>query len=158
MNYLATYKPERDLYSIFGDFDSMLENLFNRDGLRQGKDMGIRSPMVDVRENEDHYLIEAELPGFSEDEIDVKVEDNVLSITAPRKIEEKKNTKEMDTSGTGDKFVMRERRAFGFSRRFTLPRDVDVEQIKGSYKNGLLTLSLAKRAETKPRSIKVKAA
>jgi HSP20 family protein len=136
----------------------MLENLFNRDGLRQGKDMGIRSPMVDVRENEDHYLIEAELPGFSEDEIDVKVEDNVLSITAPRKIEEKKNTKEMDTSGTGDKFVMRERRAFGFSRRFTLPRDVDVEQIKGSYKNGLLTLSLAKRAETKPRSIKVKAA
>jgi HSP20 family protein len=88
----------------------------------------------------------------------VKVEDNVLSITAPRKIEEKKNTKEMDTSGTGDKFVMRERRAFGFSRRFTLPRDVDVEQIKGSYKNGLLTLSLAKRAETKPRSIKVKAA
>lgn len=153
MNYIATYKPGRELDGIFNDFDAVLGNLFGRDYSNGGSAAGSRSPLVDVRENEDNYVIEAEMPGFSEKEIDVKVEDNVLSITATRKNEEAEKSDEV-----ADKFLMRERRISSFSRSFSLPRDVDVEQINGSYRNGLLTLSLAKKAETKPRSIKVKAA
>ena len=152
---MTAYKPGRELNSIFNDFDAVLGNLFSRDYSGAGKPEAHRSPLVDVRETEDTYVIEAELPGFSEEEIDVQVEDNILSITARK---DGKDEKEKKDEKNSEKILMRERRYAGFSRRFSLPRDVNVEQIKGSYRNGVLVLSLAKKAETKPRSIKVKAA
>jgi HSP20 family protein len=150
MNYMVRQRQNGDSYNLFNDFDAVLDNLFNRD-----YPAGQRSPLVDVRETEDHYTIEAELPGFSEKEIDVQVEDNVLSITARKEVSEEKDKKD---SKKEDRFLLKERKFESFSRRFSLPGDVDIEQINGDYKNGVLTLSLAKRAEAKPRSIKVKAA
>ncbi len=150
MNYMVRPRQNGDSYNLFNDFDAVLNNLFNRD-----YPVGQRSPLVDVRETGDKYLIEAELPGFSEKEIEVQVEDNVLSISARKEVSEEKDKKD---SKREDKFLLKERKLESFSRRFSLPRDVDFEHIDGNYRNGVLTLSLDKKAETKPRSIKVKAA
>lgn len=140
MKYMVRYNPNRSYLNLWNDFDALLGNLFDSDSTGHN-----RSIVVDIRETGDSYLIEAELPGFSEKDIDVKVEDRVLSISAS--IEKK-----------DEQFLVRERRSETFSRSFSLPEDVDVDRIDGNYRNGVLTLSLAKKPETKPRNIKVKAA
>ena len=144
MKYMVRYNPNRSYLNVWNDFDALLGNLFDSDGASRS-----RSIVVDIRESDDAYLIEAELPGFSEKDIDVKVEDRILSISASK---EEKNGK------AEDQFLVRERRSESFSRSFSLPEDVDVDRIDGNYKNGVLSLSLSKKPETKPKNIKVKAA
>jgi len=148
MKYMVRYNPNRSYLNLWNDFDALLGNLFDNNSADHS-----RSIVVDIRETGDSYLIEAELPGFSEKDIEVKVEDRVLSISASidRKNEQKDEKKD-------DQFLVRERRSESFSRSFSLPEDVDVDRIDGNYRNGVLTLSLAKKPETKPKNIKVKAA
>ncbi len=148
MKYMVRYNPNRSYLNLWNDFDALLGNLFDN-----GDPAHNRSIVVDIRETGDSYLIEAELPGFSEKDIDVKVEDRVLSISAS--IERKHEAKDEKQD---DQFLVRERRSESFSRSFSLPEDVDVDRIDGNYRNGVLSLSLAKKPETKPKNIKVKAA
>ncbi|MDY7026728.1 MAG: Hsp20/alpha crystallin family protein [Spirochaetota bacterium] len=148
MKYMVRYNPNRSYLNLWNDFDALLGNLFDSDNAGHN-----RSIVVDIRETGDSYLIEAELPGFSEKDIDVKVENRVLSISAS--IEQKHEQKDEKKD---EQFLVRERRSETFSRSFSLPEDVDVDRIDGNYRNGVLTLSLAKKPETKPRNIKVKAA
>lgn len=152
MKYMVRYNPNRSYLNLWNDFDALLGNLFDSNNADHN-----RSIVVDIRETGDSYLIEAELPGFSEKDIDVKVEDRVLSISAS--IEQKHEQKhEQKDEKKDQQFLVRERRSETFSRSFSLPEDVDVDRIDGNYRNGVLTLSLAKKPETKPRNIKVKAA
>lgn len=148
MKYMVRYNPNRSYLNLWNDFDALLGNLFN-----DSNPDASRSITVDIRENSDSYLIEAELPGFSEQEIDVKVEDRILSITASREQKEEKKQEEKD-----DQYLVKERRSETYSRSFSLPEDVDVEKIDGNYRNGVLSLKLVKKPETKPKNIKVKAA
>jgi len=104
-------------------------------------------PRVDVREEEGQYVLEADLPGLTEKDIDVKVDGNLLSISSSKK-EEKENKK--------DGYLIKERKAYSFSRSFTLPDDVGRENIEAHFKNGLLTLTLTKNPEAKPKTIDVK--
>jgi len=145
MKYMVQYKPNKSYLNLWNDFDAVLGNMFETDSAAYKRSMA-----VDIRESEDAYTIEAELPGFSEKDIDVKLEDRVLAITASR---------EQEKEGTGDnQYLVRERKSETFSRSFSLPKDVDVDKIDGNYKNGVLSLVLAKKPETKPKNIKVKAA
>lgn len=105
-----------------------------------------RTPAVNVRENEDGYLMEAELPGLSDKDVELKVEDNILTLSS-----RKEEAKEEATEG----YLIRERRSAEFCRTFVLPRDVDRETIKAEFKNGLLTVQIPKAAEAKPRKIDV---
>ncbi|MFW5711794.1 MAG: Hsp20/alpha crystallin family protein [Spirochaetia bacterium] len=147
MKYMVRYNPTKNYGNALYDFDTMLNNLFG-----PASSHNRRSPLVDISENENHYVIEAEVPGYSQEEIDVQIEDNVLTISAGA-------SKEQAEAQNEDKeYLVRERRNTEFSRSFSLPKDVDVEKIEGSYRNGILRLELAKKAEAKPRSIKVKAA
>jgi len=133
MNTLVKLR-RNDGLSLWNDFDRMVDSLF--------KDMpywDTNLPSVDVREEEDKYILEADLPGLNEKEIDVKTEKGLLTE------EEKKG-----------EYLIRERRSSSFSRSFRLPEDVDKEKIEASYRNGVLTLELPKRAEVKPKSINVK--
>ena len=148
MKYMVRYNPNRSYLNLWNDFDALLGNLFN-----ESNPGSSRSITVDIRENSDSYLIEAELPGFSEQDIDVKVEDRTLSISAAREQKEEQKQNEKD-----DQYLVKERRSETYSRSFSLPEDVDVEKIDGNYKNGILTLKLVKKPETKPKNIKVKAA
>ena len=102
-------------------------------------------PAVDVRQDENGYTLEAEVPGFTRDDIGVKVEDLLLTIHS---VDPKSKEK-------GDQNDSRRR---SFTRSFVLPKDVDIDGISASVAHGVLTLTLPKRPETKPRTIKVQAA
>ena len=105
-------------------------------------------PSVNVEEREDEILLTAELPGMAEDDVDVELENNVLTISG-KKREEKEEGEE------GGKFHLVERTFGSFRRSFTLPRTVDAESIEARYEDGLLTVHMPKAAEAKSRKIKV---
>ena len=104
-------------------------------------------PAVDVREDDDNYLVEVELPGLSEKDVEVKVENSVLTI-ASRKDESREEKDEG--------YIRKERRHYSFSRSFSLPDNVDVEKITANFKNGLLDIAVPKAPAAKPKLIEVK--
>jgi len=101
---------------------------------------------VDVREEDNRFVVEAELPGFTKDQVDISLEDGVLSITAERKIDEQ----------AGGQHHLRERRYTRIARRFTLPQSVDPNAVEAALDHGILTLTIGKREEVKARRIEVK--
>lgn len=103
---------------------------------------------VDVIEENDQYLVSAELPGFTEEEVDVTLNDNLMVITASRK-------KEEGTEEESVKYLIRERVEGQYKRSFSLPKDADREAIKATLKEGVLNLSIGKKPEAKPMSIKI---
>jgi len=110
---------------------------------------GSTLPAVDIRETESDYLMEVELPGLTEKDVEVKLDNNLLTISSALK-EEKKEEKK-------NGFVLRERRAARFSRSFVLPETVDREKIGAEFKNGVLHLAFPKVPAAKPKTIEVKA-
>jgi len=138
MRGLVRYTRPNELF----DWDRMLGNFFEGTPV-----WNTRTPAVDVRESEDGYLMEAEIPGLSDKDIDLKIEDNILTLSS-----RKEESKEDSTNG----YLIRERRSAEFCRTFVLPKDVDRDKIKAEFKNGLLVVSIPKAAEAKPRKIAVK--
>ena len=130
------------------DFDNLLGRLFNGS---QAQDGGARlAPYgVDIREDQDHFYVEAELPGFKKDDVDITLENQTLTISAERK-SEKQNGGEQK-----GEWLLRERRYSRFLRSFTLPPTVDDQKVDAKLTDGLLTITLNKREETKPRRITV---
>ena len=102
---------------------------------------------VDVLENVEEVVLRAELPGVKPAEVDVRVEDNVLTLTGEKKLENEEKQ---------DQYLRIERYYGKFTRSFSLPHYVDAGKIAAEYRDGVLTLHLPKRAETKPRQIQVK--
>ena len=105
------------------------------------------APAMEVRETEDAYILEADVPGIPKDAIDITVEDNRVTIKGERKTEEAK-------SGKG--YHRTERRYGSFERSFTVRDGFDAEKVAASVEHGVLRLTLPKRAEQKPRRIEVK--
>lgn len=105
-------------------------------------------PAVDVRETEAEYLMEVDLPGLSEKDIEVKLDNSLLTVSSKK--EEKKEEKR-------DGYLMRERRATSFCRSFVLPEEVDKEKIGAEFKNGVLQLTFPKVPAAKPKTIEVRA-
>jgi len=94
-----------------------------------------RVPMVDVREDEDHYLVSAELPGMTKEDVSIEVGDGALEITAK---------KDQESEGRGEGYLRRERGAMYFHRRLTLPEDVDAQTIEAKLADGVLEVRLPK--------------
>ena len=143
--------------NLFGDFDRVLNNLFD-DNQTMGKAMGQigrqRNPSVDISESKEGYVLEVELPGLSEKDVDVKIEDNKLLISSiSKETEGKESVKTEDNH-----YLLRERSNFVFSRSFILPKDANAEATSASFSNGVLTINIKKSPEKQPRSIKIKAA
>lgn len=105
-----------------------------------------RAFSVDVIEDGDDYLVTAELPGFAEDEVEVTLNDNLMVITASKKGEEEKKE---------GRYLVRERSEGQYKRSFSLPKDADREAIKATLKDGVLNLTISKKPEAKPLSIKI---
>jgi HSP20 family protein len=103
-------------------------------------------PPVDVYEDDHSIVLKMELPGIDQKELDIRIENNVLTVHGERRLE--KEEKE-------ENFQRIERRYGSFSRSFTLPNTVDTDSVNADYENGVLKLMLAKRAEAKPKQIKV---
>jgi len=144
MKTLVRYNPYELLdVSPFGLLDSLFEN----DG---AFGLDARLPAVDVRETDSAFVVEAELPGLTEKDIELKIERGVLTISASGKDETGDEKKE--------KFLRQERRAWKFSRSFTLPDAADETKADASFKNGILSVEIGKKPETSPRKIEIKAA
>ena len=110
---------------------------------------GSWSPAVNILEREDHIVITAELPGLNAEDVGVTVDKGVLTVTGERTLEE---------AAEGETYHRVERSYGSFERSFSIPESVDAKKIEAQFVNGEMTLTLPKRAVTKPRSIKVKVA
>jgi len=141
MSTLVKYRPRT--LDLFSNFDAVLNNFFD-----DGFEYSSKGPAVDVQENEDNYLLEADLPGFSEKDVDINVENNLLTISS-------KNETDREEKKKG--YVLRERRSNSFRRSFVLPKGVVAENIEASMKNGILQLTIPKAEKVKPRKIEIKA-
>jgi HSP20 family protein len=113
---------------------------------------------VDVHEDPDHFYVEAELPGFSEKDVDITLEDGVLTIRAERTQETKQGGQAGQGQATGGKQPLHvERRWSRFERSFTLPAAVNENAVQAELTEGILRITLDKREEVKPRKITIKA-
>jgi len=125
------------------EFD-LLNRFFGGSGQSDG---GRLAPYgVDIREDADHIYVEAELPGFKKDEVDITLENQTLTISAEHKAD--KDEKQGD-------LLLHERRYSRFLRSFTLPPTVDEKSVDAKLADGVLTITLKKREETKPRKVQV---
>ena len=127
------------------------ETMFNR--WMGGRETNGTQPLapygVDIREDNDHFYVEAELPGFKKDEIDITLENQTLTIAAERRLENKQGDEKKG------ELLLHERRYSRFLRSFTLPPTVDEGSVNARLSDGVLTVTINKREETKPRKIKV---
>ena len=125
-----------------------INRLFNDAFDRTSEEASITTwaPAVDIFETEHELVVKADLPDVKPEELDIRVENNILTIRGERKFEKKV---------TEDKYLRVERSYGSFSRSFSLANTVNAEAIKAEYKNGVLTLTIPKREEAKPKQIKV---
>jgi HSP20 family protein len=147
MKAVTLYRPAV-LENALSEFDRCMDSFFGDNFLTPSERIFNRLPTVDVRETEKAYVLEAELPGYDEKEIEVHLDNNTLTIES-RKEDAKKEEKQDGT------YLLRERRGSSFSRSFKLPENADPEGIKAAFKNGILSLEIAKRAEARKRIIQI---
>src|SRR5205823_14841506 len=144
MTILTRWDPFRE----FSTLQDRMNRLF-RDSYGEGQEALTSStfaPPVDVYEDEHSITLKIEVPGIDEKDIDVRIENNTLTVHGERKFE--KEEKE-------ENFRRVERQYGSFTRSFTLPNTVDPEQVNATYNKGVLKVNLAKKAEAKPKQIKV---
>lgn len=146
---LTRWTPTGDLFRT--RFSRLFDQAFNdMIGNLEGNEETARHnwvPPVDIRESEDSLLLTAELPGLSKDDIEITVEDHVLSLRGQRKLE-----KDVQKES-----YHRMERAYGtFSRTFSLPTNVRTDQVNASFKDGLLHVEIPKAEEAKPRKIAIR--
>lgn len=143
MKSFNRFESSRSSSSLQEQINRVFSDVFERN---EESSLTIWAPPVDIFETEHELVVKADLPDINPDELDVRVENNILTIRGERKFEKKVN----ETN------YLRVERAFGaFRRSFSLANTVNSEAIKASYKNGVLTLSIPKREEAKPKQIKV---
>ena len=131
------------------EFDGVLNRFFSGgDATNGGSRANWMAPYgVDIREDQDHLYVEADLPGFKKDEVDITLENQTLTISAEHRTEATEEKK-------GD-WLLNERRYARFLRSFTLPPTVDESKVDAKLADGVLRITLDKREETKPRKIQV---
>ena len=141
--------PSLDRWEPFrGSHDTQLNRLFNDFFGRASQEQNLTTwaPSVDIYEGEHELVVKADLPDIKPEELDIRVENNILTIRGERKFEKK----------VDEKNYLRVERSYGsFARSFSLANTVNTEAIKADYKDGVLTLSIPKREEAKPKQIKV---
>lgn len=123
---------------------SMARELLSWDPIFGGRPATAFAPAFEVKETNDAFVLKADLPGVAEADLDIAVHNNVLSVSGSRSAEERQE---------GDTFALYERQFGSFTRSFSLPDMADGEKIAANLANGVLTLTIAKRAEAKPRKI-----
>ncbi|HZV59161.1 MAG TPA: Hsp20/alpha crystallin family protein [Candidatus Eremiobacteraceae bacterium] len=143
MKSFTRFEPSRSSGSLQEQINRVFSDVFEGN---EESSLTTWAPAVDIFETEHELVVKADLPDVKPEELDVRVENNILTIRGERKFEKKVN----------ESNYLRVERSYGaFSRSFSLANTVNSEAIKAGYKNGVLTLSIPKREEAKPKQIKV---
>lgn len=142
---MVRWEPVRDLLSLQERMSRMLDSQYRgaEDDWALG---GSWAPAVDIYEKDGNIVLKAELPGVDPKDVDVRVENNLLTLRGERKF---------DNEVQRDNYHRVERSYGSFSRSFTLPNVVDTANIKAEYRDGVLHMTLPKREEAKPRQIQI---
>ena len=141
---ITRWNPYGDVNSLQSTLNRVFQD-FNR-GSDELMTSGTFVPPVDIYEDEHGVTLKMEVPGVSQENLNINLENSTLTVSGERKFE--KNEKE-------ENFHRIERRYGSFTRSFTLPNTVDSEKVQANYDNGILSIQLAKKAEAKPKQIKV---
>ncbi|HEY5885018.1 MAG TPA: Hsp20/alpha crystallin family protein [Pyrinomonadaceae bacterium] len=143
---IVRYDPFRDLRTLQEEVNRLFSSNLTRGFGEEGIGRGAWNPSVDIYENKDHIILEAELPGMKQDDFELTVENNVITLRGERQFEKKEDS---------DNYHRVERSYGSFTRSFTLPQTVSAEGATAEYTNGVLRVTLPKREETKARRIQV---
>lgn len=140
---LVRWDPIRELDSLQGDMNRLFDRFFEG---RTANGSRRWIPPMDLVETEDHLVLRGDLPGLAEDDVDIEIKDNVLTVSGERKTEnEEKN-----------EGYFRVERAFGsFSRSLTLPPGVDADKVEAKFDKGVLEVLIPKPAEAKPTRVQI---
>ena len=144
MRVLSRWEPSRGATTLQEQFNRLFSDAFERTS--EESNLTSWAPAVDIYETEHELVVKADVPDVDPKDLDIRVENNILTIRGERKFE-----KQVDENN-----YLRVERAYGsFTRSFSLANTVNAEAIKADYQNGVLTLSIPKREEAKPKQIKI---
>jgi HSP20 family protein len=146
---MVRWEPFRDLLTIQDRMNRMFDDAFRTTRQSDEDDWalgGTWAPPVDIYEHDGNLVLSAELPGIDPKKVDIRLENNVLTLKGERALETEVNR---------ESFHRLERAYGGFARSFTLPTAVDQDKIQADYRNGVLKVTLPKREEAKPRQIAI---
>jgi len=144
MRTIARWEPFRGVSTLQEQINRLFHETFERTG--EQSSLSAWAPAVDIYENEHELVVKADLPDVDPKDLDIRVENHLLTIRGERKFEKKVN----------EENYLRVERSYGsFARSFTLANTVNPDAIKADYQHGVLTLSIPKREEAKPKQIKV---
>ena len=146
MNYLRTHRPMRNLFGLHSEMGRVFGDLFGSQESGTDTEETYWMPTVDISETENDFEIRAELPGVSENDVNISVTDNRLTV---------KGEKRQEAETEGKNYHRVERRYGNFQRSFTLPRNIETSDIKARYTDGVLTLTIPKAEAAKPTEIPV---
>lgn len=142
MSNNSIYNP----YRALNELQQQMQQMWQQNGNSQREEGVNWSPSIDIYEAEGELVLMSELPGFTESDFKLSVENNVLTISGERKPAENRQFK-----------VHRQERPIGrFQRSFSLPANFDLSKVNANYNNGILKIQLPKKAEARPRQIPVK--
>jgi HSP20 family protein len=144
MRTLSHFEPFRRASTLQDQLNRVFNDVFERAG--DESNLTSWAPAADIFETEHELVVKADLPDVDPKDLDIRVENNILTIRGERKFEKKVSE---------DKYLRVERAYGSFSRSFSLANTVNAEAIKADYQNGVLTLTIPKREEAKPKQIKV---
>jgi len=146
MTLLTRWEPFREFSTMQDRMNRLFRESYSPEGPEEALTTTSFAPPVDIYEDEHTITLKMEVPGIDEKDIDVRIENTTLTVHGERKIE--KEEKE-------ENFRLVERQYGSFTRSFTLPSSVDTGQVSAHYDKGVLKINLAKKAEAKPKQIKV---
>ncbi len=143
---IVRWKPFRDMVSIQDEMNKLFDDFFGRPVARPDWTEGVWSPSVDVSEDKDNVVIKAEMPGMNKDDVKISIQDNVLTLKGEKRQEKEEK----------DKNYHRIERSYGsLCRSFQLPTSVKSDKIRANYKDGVLSVTLPKTEEVKPKEIPI---
>src|SRR6184192_254680 len=146
MTVLTRWEPFREFFTLQDRMNRLFRESYNEPGRDESLVASGFAPAVDVYEDEHNVTLKIEVPGIDEKDIDVRIENNTLTVHGERNFE--KEEKE-------ENYRRIERQYGSFTRSFTLPSTVDPNNVQANYEKGVLKIKLAKKAEAKPKQIKV---
>ena len=148
MSNIVRWEPFRELVSLREAMDRLFEESFVRPGGRRLAPAGMETPAVDVYQTDDAVVVKSAIPGIKPEDIDISITGDTLTIRGETRVEEEVNE---------ENYIRRERRYGSFCRSLALPLPVVTEKAEAEFENGVLTLTLPKAEEVKPKAIKIKA-